>query len=138
MRWRRSPPETTARACLQRLLSPFLGSCFPDSFHLHPVVASCFRVQPLLHASDGDGETVSPRVAWIPLLQWPAMIVTVLSTWLVASQEKRRRSWGFWLFLLSNALWIVWGWNDHAYALVVLQFALAFLNIRGVAKNEPP
>ena len=69
-------------------------------------------------------------------LQWLAMIVTVVSAWLVASQAKRKRNIGFWCFLLSNALWIVWGWNDHAYALVVLQIALAILNIRGAWKNE--
>ena len=70
-------------------------------------------------------------------LQWPAMIVTVIAAWLVASQSKRRREVGFWCFLVSNALWIVWGWNDHAHALVVLQIALAILNIRGAYKNEP-
>ena len=70
-------------------------------------------------------------------LEWPAMIVTVLAAWLIASQSKRRREVGFWCFLLSNALWIVWGWNDHAHALVVLQIALAILNIRGAYKNEP-
>ena len=70
-------------------------------------------------------------------LQWPAMIVTVIAAWLIASQFKHRREVGFWCFLLSNALWIVWGWNDHAHALVVLQIALAILNIRGAYKNEP-
>ena len=70
-------------------------------------------------------------------LQWPAMIVTVMSAWLVASQSKRRRMVGFWSFLVSNVLWIVWGWHAQAYALIVMQVALAFLNIRGVLKNEP-
>ena len=64
------------------------------------------------------------------------MAVTLLSAWLVASQRKGRRQWGFWLFLLSNALWIAWGWYAHAYALIALQFGLAILNTRGVAKNE--
>ena len=70
-------------------------------------------------------------------LQWPAMIVTVMSAWLVASQCKRRRMVGFWSFLVSNLLWIVWGWYAHAYALIVMQVALAVLNIRGALKNEP-
>jgi hypothetical protein len=69
-------------------------------------------------------------------LQWPAMVVTVLAAWLVASQAKRRRELGFWCFLASNALWIAWGWHAHAYALIVLQIALAALNIRGALKNE--
>ena len=70
-------------------------------------------------------------------LQWPAMIITVFAAWLIGSQSKRKRMVGFWFFLLSNALWIVWGWHDHAYALIILQIALAALNIRGAYKNDP-
>lgn len=73
----------------------------------------------------------------LDLVQWPAMAVTVLAAWLVASQAKRRRTVGFWAFLASNVLWIVWGWHDGAYALIALQVALAALNIRGVLKNDP-
>ena len=74
---------------------------------------------------------------WVDAIQWPAMLVTVVAAWMVASQRKFKRNWGFWLFLLSNVLWIVWGWHDKAYALIALQVCLAALNIRGVKKNEP-
>jgi hypothetical protein len=74
---------------------------------------------------------------FLDLLQWPAMVVTVTAAWLVASQTRKRRRWGFWVFLLSNVLWIVWGWHDEAYALISLQVCLAALNIRGTKKNEP-
>jgi hypothetical protein len=74
---------------------------------------------------------------WIDLLQWPAMVVTVVAAWLVASQSKRRRRVGFWVFLLSNVLWIAWGLHDRAYALVVLQFALGAMNVRGAFRNDP-
>jgi hypothetical protein len=70
-------------------------------------------------------------------LQWPAMLVTVIAAWMIASQKKFKRNWGFWLFLASNVLWIVWGVSDGAYALVILQLCLAVLNIRGAAKNRP-
>ena len=73
----------------------------------------------------------------LDLLQWPAMAVTVVAAWLIASQAKRNREAGFWCFLLSNVLWIIWGVHDHAYALVALQVALAVLNVRGAHKNEP-
>ena len=73
---------------------------------------------------------------FINTLQWPAMSVTVVAAWMVASQKKFKRNWGFWLFLLSNVLWIIWGLRDRAYALVVLQLCLAFLNIRGTVKNS--
>jgi hypothetical protein len=74
----------------------------------------------------------------INLLQWPAMIASVAAAWLVAAQSKRRRQHGFWWFIGSNVLWIAWGWHDGAWALIVLQFALAALDIRGLRKNEPP
>jgi hypothetical protein len=73
----------------------------------------------------------------LDLIQWPAMVVTVVAAWLVASRSKRRRAVGFWVFLASNALWIAWGVPAHAYALIVLQLALAAMNMRGVSRNEP-
>lgn len=70
-------------------------------------------------------------------IQWPAMVVTVIAAWMVASQKKFKRNWGFWLFISSNVLWIVWALYDAAYALIFLQVCLAFLNIRGAIKNRP-
>jgi hypothetical protein len=70
------------------------------------------------------------------LLQWPAMVVTLLASWLVASKDEQKRHWGFWLFLLSNALWVAWGWQAGALALIALQIGLAALNIRGARKSE--
>lgn len=72
----------------------------------------------------------------LDLIQWPAMVVTVLAAWLVGSRSKRRRGVGFWVFLASNVLWIVWGVPAHAYALIVLQVALAAMNMRGASRNE--
>lgn len=72
----------------------------------------------------------------LSLLQWPAMVVTVGAAWLSAAQTKRRREIGFWCFIVSNVLWIAWGLPAQAYALVVLQLALAAMNIRGAMKNE--
>ena len=69
------------------------------------------------------------------LLQWPAMVVTLLAAWLVASQSKGKRNWGFWCFILSNVMWILWGLYDGAYALIALQLGLCVLNVRGAIKN---
>jgi len=73
----------------------------------------------------------------VGLIQWPAMVATVVAAWLVASQHKRKREFGFWVFLLSNVLWVIWGFYDKAFALIALQIALAALNIRGARKNDP-
>ena len=69
------------------------------------------------------------------LVQWPAMAVTLAASWLVASKKEFRRNTGFWVFLVSNALWIVWGLHDNALALVALQLGLAAMNIRGAMKT---
>jgi hypothetical protein len=75
--------------------------------------------------------------AFLDALQWPALVVTLLAAWLVGSQSKRRRLTGFWCFVVSNGLWIAWGWHAHAYALIGLQVGLFALNLRGARKNDP-
>ncbi|MFJ5300903.1 hypothetical protein ACIQAL_30810 [Pseudomonas sp. NPDC088368] len=63
------------------------------------------------------------------------MVVTVIAAWLIGSQQPRRRMMGFWAFIASNVLWVVWGWPAQAYALIILQMALFALNLRGFKKN---
>ena len=75
-------------------------------------------------------------MAWLDWIQWPAMIVTVIAAWMIASKKKFKRNWAFWLFLVSNVLWIIWGWHDSAYALLLLQVALAAMNVRGTLKTR--
>jgi len=77
-----------------------------------------------------------PRMQWLDLLQWPAMVVTLTAAWLVASKAQRRRRAGFWVFLVSNVLWISWAISSRAYALLVLQLGLAAMNIRGERRNR--
>jgi hypothetical protein len=74
--------------------------------------------------------------AMLESLQWPAMAVTLFAAWLVASRSAKRRAHGFWWFIASNILWIIWGWHAHAWALIALQVGLFALNLRGAAKNE--
>jgi len=74
---------------------------------------------------------------WSDLVQWPAMAVTLLASWFIASTQAGRRTLGFWLFLASNLLWVIWGVGAQAWALVALQIGLAAMNIRGAKKNEP-
>jgi hypothetical protein len=73
---------------------------------------------------------------WADLLQWPAMVVTLTASWLVASRSEARRHWGFWTYMLSNLLWVAWGVHTRAWALIALQVGLAVMNIRGARKND--
>jgi len=72
----------------------------------------------------------------LALMQWPAMVVTVLAAWWMASTRKDRRFIGFICFLVSNVLWVLWGFHAEAYAVILLQVCLAALNIRGLKKNQ--
>ncbi|MES2758958.1 MAG: hypothetical protein V4693_16415 [Pseudomonadota bacterium] len=73
---------------------------------------------------------------WVNLVQWPAMAVTLYAAYLIGSKRPDRRIFGFCMFILSNLLWILWGWHDEAYALIALQVALLVTNVRGIVKNE--
>lgn len=72
----------------------------------------------------------------LDLIQWPAFVASVAAAWLVASNSKRRRNAGFWVFLASNVLWVIWGLHTDALALIALQVCLAALNVRGLFKTE--
>jgi drug/metabolite transporter (DMT)-like permease len=64
------------------------------------------------------------------------MFVTVLAAWLIGSQRPRRRMIGFVCFSVSNVLWVIWGLDAGAYALIVLQVCLFLMNLRGLKKNS--
>jgi hypothetical protein len=73
---------------------------------------------------------------WIDWLQWPAMAASLLAAWLVGSRSAGRRLTGFYVFLGSNAAWVVWGLHDDAWALIALNCCLAATNLRGILKNK--
>ena len=64
------------------------------------------------------------------------MAVTLIASWLVGASGKGERNVGFWVFLSSNVLWIIWGVYASAWALVILQVGLMAMNIRGTVKTE--
>ncbi len=73
---------------------------------------------------------------FLDALQWPGMLTNVLGAWLLTSRSPRKRHWGFWVFLASNACWTAWGLHVGSYALVALQAALVGLNIKGLSKTD--
>ena len=75
---------------------------------------------------------------YLDLIQWPAMAITLLASWMVGATCKGERNSGFWIFLVSNVLWIIWGVKSAAWALVVLQVGLMVMNIRGTMKTDKP
>jgi thiol:disulfide interchange protein len=72
----------------------------------------------------------------LDLLQWPAMAVSLYAAFMIGSKKAGKRIFGFWMFILSNVLWIIWGVHDEAWALISLQVALMAMNFRGIYKNE--
>jgi len=73
---------------------------------------------------------------FIDFLQWPAMAVSLIAAYLVGAKRAERRILGFWTFIFSNVLWIVWALHDEAWALIALQVALLAMNVRGIFRNE--
>lgn len=73
---------------------------------------------------------------FIALLDWPAMAISLLAAWVMASRKAEKRVWAFWMYLTGNIMWIAWGWGEEAWALIVLNLALMALNVRGIYKNE--
>lgn len=73
---------------------------------------------------------------FITFLDWPAMAISLLAAWVMASQKPHKRVWAFWMYLTGNVMWIAWGWGEQAWALIVLNLALMALNVRGIYKNE--
>jgi hypothetical protein len=72
----------------------------------------------------------------IDFLQWPAMAVTLAAAFLVGARHARRRVFGFYTFIASNILWIVWGVHDEAWALIALQCGLLAMNVRAIFRNH--
>ena len=75
------------------------------------------------------------NLEYVDWVQWPAMLITVASAWFIGSQQAHRRMIAFWGFILSNALWVIWGLNADAYALILLECILVGMNARGFKKN---
>ena len=73
---------------------------------------------------------------FLAFLQWPAMAVSLYAAFMIGSKKAGKRIYGFWMFILSNVLWIIWGVHDEAWALISLQVALMAMNVRGIFKNE--
>ncbi len=127
------------------------GFCAREILHAGPLFSARARCHPAVRKKQrgsykgiGAHEVVdSPDryqrwpVDLTDLIQWPAMLVTVSAAWFVASRSTARRKLGFWLFLLSNVLWVLWGLHARAYALIALQCFLAATNIRGERRNAP-
>ena len=42
---------------------------------------------------------------------------------------------GIWAVPLKQCVWVIWGLKDGAYALIILQVCLGFLNMRGAVKE---
>ncbi len=63
------------------------------------------------------------------------MAITLIAAFLVGARHARRRIFGFYTFILSNLLWIVWGLHDEAWALITLQAGLCAMNVRGIFRN---
>ena len=75
-------------------------------------------------------EALKKLEKFMDFIQWPAMAVILVASWLAASQRAKRRKLAFLGFIVGNLLWIVWGLYVEAYALALLDGILCAMNIR--------
>ena len=73
---------------------------------------------------------------YLDWIQSPAMVVSIPEAWMVGSKTECRGTFGCWVFLSSNLLWITWGLYTAASALIILQLGLVAINVRGGIKNS--
>jgi len=64
------------------------------------------------------------------------MAVTLCAAYLVGARHALRRTFGFYTFIVSNIMWIVWGVHDGAWALIALQAGLLAMNVRAIIRNH--
>ena len=64
------------------------------------------------------------------LCQWPGMALGLLGAVLVAGTDRKRRRWGFALWVGSNAFWIVNAVGSGTWGLVIMQ--ICFLATSGL------
>ena len=79
-----------------------------------------------------------PAMDYIDMLQWPAMVVTVarvVARRFAVEAQAHDRLLG--VPREQRAVERSGAGTRSAYALIVLQFALAAMNVRGVYKNDP-
>jgi hypothetical protein len=62
-------------------------------------------------------------------VSWLGCVLLLLALELIA----RKRIEGFFLALAAEGLWIIWGLQTHAYALVAMSGAICVMYIRAIA-----
>lgn len=64
----------------------------------------------------------------LTVLSWSACVVLLLGLKLIGD----KRLSGFYVALVAEVMWIVWGLLTHANALVVMSIAITVMYIRGI------
>src|SRR5688572_21029337 len=109
---------------------PMVSACrkvmlLPRRMHFcgQPSPCVCCRGKYSAVQPDPSWSFITLMTDYFEFLQWPAMILTILAAWLTSSDKEHRREIGFWLYLVSNVVWVAWAWHVQAHALIILQFA---------------
>jgi hypothetical protein len=69
------------------------------------------------------------------LLQWPALVLSIIGAWLVGGSRANQRFAGFLLFLASNVLWAAWGLGIGAWGVAITQAFFTWTSLRGIRTN---
>jgi hypothetical protein len=135
-----SEPTPPQRRALQTIAN---GT--PGMFLVHGVYRSCSLCAAHIEvARESLGWASLPEMAGVPRplwrrlvgeLQWPALGMSLAGAWMVADPRASYHAAGFACFLLANVLWLAWGVNARAWALVIMQLLFTITSIRGLWSN---
>ena len=67
------------------------------------------------------------------ILEWAATFCTLAGLWLLGYKDRR----AFLVSLVANGLWITWAAPRETWSLVVVNAAIAVLNVRAWLKWSP-
>jgi hypothetical protein len=71
-------------------------------------------------------------------LQWPALVFALAGAWLTGDADATHRVIGFILYILSDVLWIWWGWKmkqPRPWGFILMYIVFTFLSSRGLFNN---
>ncbi len=70
------------------------------------------------------------------LSQYPALITGIIGAYFVSSTTSKKRYWGFFLWIISDICWALFGLSASGYGLVIMQLIFIFTSSRGMFNNR--
>jgi hypothetical protein len=70
----------------------------------------------------------------VNFLDWPAMLTALIGTFILSRRapSARMRRLAFFIYLVSNLLWLAWACHLRAYPMIIMQLGFLYTSIDGI------